>query len=161
MAASPPLIAIAAVARNGVIGHAGRMPWHLPEEFTWFKRATLGQAVLMGRKTFQSIGKPLPGRLNVVVTRDESASFAPGILVVRDLEGFDPSTIAVEKIFVAGGAEIYARLLPRCAELWLTHLRFDAEGDTNFPEFASMFAPAEILHETPEFEVRRYVRKHS
>ncbi len=161
MAASPPLIAIAAVARNGVIGQAGRMPWHLPEEFKWFKRATLGQAVLMGRKTFESIGKPLPGRLNVVVTRNGSASFARGILVVRDLDNFDPSSITAEKIFVAGGAEIYSRLLPRCAELWLTHLRFDADGDTHFPKFASLFTPAGILHETSEFEVRRYVRKNS
>ncbi len=159
MANPPTLIAIAAIARNGVIGHAGRMPWHLPEEFKWFKRATLGQAVLMGRKTYASIGKPLPGRLNVVVTRDPTASFPPEIVIVRDLDGFDPSSLAVEKIFVAGGAEIYQRLLPCCAELWLTHLRFDAEGETYFPEFATMFAPGEILHETAEFEVRRYMRK--
>ena len=159
MVASPPLIAIAAVARNGVIGNAGHMPWRLPEEFEWFKRATLGHAVLMGRKTFESIGKPLPGRLNLVVTRDRAAAFASGVVVVPDLDGFDPSSIAVEKIFIAGGAKIYARLLPRCAELWLTHLPFEANGDTRFPEFASMFTPKEILHETAEFEVRRYVRR--
>lgn len=158
METHPTLIAIAAIARNGVIGNAGRMPWHLPEEFKWFKRATLGHAVLMGRKTYASIGKPLPGRLNVVVTRDPAASFPPEIVIVRDLEGFNPSSLAVDKIFVAGGAEIYTRLLPRCAELWLTHLPFDAEGDTFFPEFASMFSPAELLNERAEFEVRRYVR---
>jgi dihydrofolate reductase len=156
---SPRLIAIAAVARNGVIGNQGRMPWHLPEEFKWFKRATLGHAVLMGRKTFESIGKPLPGRINVVVTRDPRASFAPEIVVVRDLDGFEPEAIAADRIFAAGGAEIYARMLPRCAELWLTRLSFDAEGDTLFPEFDSMFLPAEILLETAEFEVRRYLRR--
>ena len=156
---SSKLVAIAAVARNGVIGHAGAMPWHLPEEFKWFKRATLGHAVLMGRKTFSSIGKPLPGRLNLVVTRDAAASFGREIVVIRDIDRFDPDAIATEKVFVAGGAEIYARLLPRCAELWLTHLRFDAEGDTYFPEFASIFESADVLHETPDFEVRRYVRK--
>lgn len=134
------------------------MPWHLPEEFKWFKRATLGHAVLMGRKTFTSIGKPLPGRLNLVVTRDPAAVFGEGVVVVRDLETFDPSAITVEKIFVAGGAEIYARLLPLCAELWLTHLQLEVEGDTQFPEFASMFTPAEMLHETAEFKVRRYLR---
>ena len=154
---SPKLIAIAAVARNGVIGNAGRMPWHLPEEFKWFKRATLGHAVLMGRKTFESIGKPLPGRLNFVVTRDPAASFGPDTVVVRDLDRFDPDAIATQKVFVAGGAEIYARLLPRCTELWLTRLCFDAEGDTFFPEFASMFSPAGLLHETTDFVVRRYV----
>ncbi len=155
---SPKLIAIAAVARNGVIGNQGRMPWHLPEEFKWFKRATLGHAVLMGRKTFASIGKPLPGRLNLVVTRDAHATFPPGVGVVRDLEHFDPEAITADRVFVAGGAEIYARLLPRCAELWLTHLSFDAEGDTYFPDFEKMFTPAEALLETPEFSVRRYIR---
>jgi dihydrofolate reductase len=158
---SPKLIAIAAVARNGVIGNQGRMPWHLPEEFKWFKRATLGHAVLMGRKTFASIGKPLPGRLNLVVTRYPHATFPPGVGVVRDLDQFEAGAIAAERVFVAGGAEIYARLLPRCAELWLTHLSLDAEGDTYFPEFESMFEPAEILLETPEFRVRRYVRRKS
>jgi dihydrofolate reductase len=158
---SPKLIAIAAVARNGVIGQQGGMPWHLPEEFKWFKRATLDHAVLMGRKTFASLGKPLPGRLNLVVTRDVAASFPADVVVVRDLDQFDPDSIASDRVFVAGGAEIYARLLPRCAELWLTHLAFDAEGDTYFPEFASMFEPAEILLETPEFAVRRYLRHQS
>ncbi len=160
-AISPKLIAIAAVAHNGVIGNQGRMPWHLPEEFKWFKRATLGHAVLMGRKTFASIGKPLPGRLNLVVTRDPRAAFPPGVGVVRDLDQFDPGAIATERVFVAGGAEIYTRLLPRCAELWLTRLSFDAEGDTCFPEFESMFEPAEMLLEAPEFSVRRYLRKQS
>src|SRR4029077_13034620 len=105
---SPKLSAIAAVARNGVIGNRGQMPWHLPEEFKWFKRATLGHAVLMGRKTFASIGKPLPGRVNIVVTRDAQATFPSGVGVVRDLEHFDPEAIAADRIFVAGGAEIYA-----------------------------------------------------
>ena len=157
---SPKLIAIAAVARNGVIGNRGQMPWHLPDEFKWFKRATLGHAVLMGRKTFASLGKPLPGRLNLVVTRDADAIFPPGVEVVRDLDEFNPDAVAADRVFVAGGAEIYARLLPRCAELWLTQLSFDAEGDTFFPEFESLFAPAEILLENPEFSVRRHVRKH-
>jgi dihydrofolate reductase len=156
---SPKLIAIAAVARNGVIGDGGKMPWHLPEEFRWFKRATLGHAVLMGRKTFASIGKPLPGRLNLVVTRDQTATFPPDVVVVRNLDEFDPGLIAAERIFIAGGAEIYARMLPRCLELWLTHLPFEVHGDTKFPDFTSLFSPAEVLLETPEFVVRRYLSR--
>jgi len=156
---SPKLIAIAAVARNGVIGNHGKMPWHLPEEFKWFKRATLGQAVLMGRKTFDSIGKPLPGRLNLVVTRVERTSLPADVVVVRDLDQFDPVTVAADRVFVAGGAEVYARLLPRCAELWLTRLNFDAEGDTYFPEYESLFEPREFLLESADFQVRRYLRK--
>jgi dihydrofolate reductase len=156
---SPKLIAIAAMARNGVIGDHGRMPWHLPEEFKWFKRATLGHAVLMGRKTFGSIGKPLPGRLNLVVTRTPAASFPPDIVVVPDLDRFDPDAVASDRIFVAGGAEIYARMLPRCTELWLTHLPFEVAGDIFFPRFDDWFTPGETLLETPEFLVRRYLHR--
>ena len=158
---SSKLIAIAAVARNGVIGNHGNMPWHLPEEFKWFKRATLRHAVLMGRKTFDSIGKPLPGRLNLVVTRAEQSSLPADVLVVPDLDRFDPASVAADRIFVAGGAEIYARLLPRCAELWLTRLNFEAEGDTYFPEYESLFNPREILLESADFQVTRHVRKPS
>src|SRR5262249_39717145 len=149
---------IAAVARNRVIGNHGKMPWHLPEEFKWFKRATFGNAVLMGRKTFESIGKPLPGRLNIVVTRANDLSLPGDMMVVRDLDRFDPEAVTSERVFVAGGAEIYQRLLPRCAELWLTRLNFDAEGDTFFPEFESLFEAREVLLTAADFEVRRYLR---
>ena len=149
--------AIAAMARNRVIGHHGTIPWHLPEDFRWFKQCTLGGAVLMGRKTFDSLGRPLPGRLNLVVTRGRIVTDSPEVAAVRDLAAFRPEDYAPREVWVCGGAEIYAQLLPRCAELYLSLLDGDAEGDTFFPEFEPVFRFADTVLRKPGFEVRRYV----
>ena len=149
--------AIAAMTRNRVIGNHGTIPWHLPEDFRWFKQATLGGAVLMGRKTFDSIGRPLPGRLNLVVTRGGIVTDSPDVAAVRDLAAFRPEDYAPREVWVIGGAEIYTQTLPRCAELYLSLLDRDAEGDAFFPAFEPDFQFAEVVQRYPEFEVRRYV----
>ena len=149
--------AIAAMARNRVIGLHGAMPWHLPEDFRWFKQTTLGGAVLMGRKTFDSIGRPLPGRLNLVVTRGGLVTDSLDVDTVRDLAAFRPEDYAPRTVWVAGGSEIYAQLLPRCTDLYLSLLDREVEGDTFFPAFEADFEFAETVLQKPGFEVRRYV----
>jgi dihydrofolate reductase len=149
--------AIAAMSLNRVIGRDGKIPWHLAEDFRWFKRATTGGAVLMGRKTFESLGRPLPNRLNLVVSRQGGE--VAGAETVRDLEAFQPRTYAPREIWVIGGAEIYRQLLPRCTDLYLTVVRRELEGDTFFPEFESLFFFSGLELENPEFEVRHYSRQ--
>ena len=152
------LIAIVAMAHNRVIGRAGTIPWHISDELRWFKRATTGHTVLMGRKTWDSLGRPLPNRRNLVLTHGPEIE---GVTAIRDLENFDPAAYAEPgtHVFVIGGAQIYAQLLPRCDELLLTLVPLDVEGDAFFPEFEPLFEYAETVLVHPEFEVRRYVRK--
>ena len=107
--------AIAAMARNRVIGLNGGIPWHLPEDFRWFKRATLGGVVVMGRKTFQSLGKPLPGRRNVVVS---SCFEAPGVEVIPSVERLNSEQYAPAPVWIIGGAQIYEQALPKCTDLY-------------------------------------------
>ena len=150
------MIAIAAMALNRAIGHEGRIPWHLSKDLKFFKRMTLGHIVVMGRKTFDSLGKPLPGRENVVLSRRPLD--IPGVRrVASPCEIAEPAD--GRSLFVIGGAEIYKALLPRCAELLLTIVKLTPEADTFLPEFESQFALAEILDEDADLEIRRYVRK--
>lgn len=155
--------AIAAMSQNRVIGRGGTLPWHLPEDFRWFKRTTLGQGVLMGRKTFDSLGgRPLPGRLNLVVTRHaEKLPKLENVVAVPDLAAFRAEDFpSAPEIFVAGGAEIYRQTLPRCAELLLTLVHREVpDGDAFFPPFEHLFDLAEEVFFTPDFTVQRYVRK--
>jgi len=153
------LKAIAAMARNRVIGRAGAIPWRISDELRWFKQTTTGHSVLMGRKTFESLGRPLPNRRNLVATRGPAID-VPGVVTVRDLVAFAPADYAEPgtDVFVIGGAEIYAQLLPRCDELLLTVLPREVEGDTVFPPFEPLFEFRETVLVHPEFEVRRYVR---
>jgi dihydrofolate reductase len=148
--------AIAAMSENRVIGLGGRIPWHLPEDFKWFKRATMGGVVVMGRKTFESLGRPLPGRENVVVSR--TLPETEGVRVIRELGGITDSAFPGKEVWVIGGAELYAALLPSCLELFLSEVRGCFEGDVFFPETGNLFAPAEVVETHPEFRVVRYVR---
>jgi dihydrofolate reductase len=125
---------IAAVARNGVIGRRNRMPWHLPEDLKRFKRLTLGHAVIMGRRTFESIGKPLAGRSNIVVTRSPDWT-RPGCHAARSLEAALAAVHDREDAFVIGGAEIYALAFPLARRLYMTEIERDFEGDAFFPQF--------------------------
>ncbi len=149
--------AIVAMARNRVIGFQGKMPWHLPEDFRWFKRATMGGALLMGRKTFDSIGRALPGRRTLVVTRGQIVTDSLDVDTVHDLAAFRPEDHAPRETWVVGGAEIYAQTLPRCAELYLSLVDAEPEGDTFFPPFEDGFRLAGIVLQAEGFEVRRYV----
>jgi dihydrofolate reductase len=126
-----PITLIAAVARNGTIGRDGRMPWRLPADLARFKRLTLGHPVLMGRKTWQSLGRPLAGRRNLVLTRDRSFA-APGGEVVHSLAEARAAAGDGE-LFVIGGAELYAQTLPEADRLLITRVDADVEGDTSFP----------------------------
>ncbi|HEY5813917.1 MAG TPA: dihydrofolate reductase [Terrimicrobiaceae bacterium] len=145
--------AIAAMSLNRVIGAAGKIPWYLPEDLKFFKKTTLGHVILMGRTTYESLGRPLPGRENWVV----SSQGIPGVKVIRSLnEIAEPSEN--RELYVIGGARLYAALLERCAELYLTLVKREVEGDTFFPPFEDMFFLRETLLESPEMEIRKYSR---
>ena len=149
--------AIVARTRNRVIGKNNKIPWRLPGEQKWFKLMTMGHTVLMGRKTFESIGRPLPGRQNIVVTRSGDID---GVEIVRNLEKFDPGPYEADgkEVFVIGGAEIYRALLPRCKTIYVTMVKQEHDGDAYFPEFESGFEIHEVIRETPEYDVLRYRR---
>jgi dihydrofolate reductase len=123
---------VAAVAKNGVIGAGGKLPWHLPEDLKHFRKLTLGHPVIMGRRTWESLGKPLPGRENIVVTR--RAGFeAPGASVAASLAAAIALCAGEPVAFVIGGAELYAAALPLADGLVLTEIGRDYAGDTVFP----------------------------
>jgi dihydrofolate reductase len=149
--------AIVAMTRNRVIGKNNGIPWRLAGEQKWFKEITMGHPVLMGRKTFESIGQPLPGRHNLVVTRSGKID---GVEIVRDLEKFDPISREADgkEVFVIGGSEIYRTLLPKCDTIYVTMVKEEYDGDTYFPEFESHFKVCDILRETPEYQVFLYER---
>jgi dihydrofolate reductase len=129
----PRLTLVVAVAENGIIGRDGGLPWRLPDDLKHFRRLTLGNTVLMGRKTFESLGKPLEGRANWVLTRD--AAFAPaGAQVFRDLDAALAQPPQGE-LLVIGGAELYRQTLPLASRLELTQVHAQVEGDTHFPDY--------------------------
>lgn len=129
---APRVALVVAMARNGVIGRGNGLPWTLPEDLRRFKATTMGKPLLMGRKTHESIGRPLPGRLNVVLTRDQGWR-APGVSVVHTLaQGLDAAGEAGE-LMVIGGAEIYRLVMPRAHRIYLTRVQADVAGDTYFP----------------------------
>lgn len=128
---------VAAVARNGVIGAAGKMPWRLSTDLKRFKELTIGHSVLMGRKTFESIGKPLSGRQNIVVTRQaDKLKDMAGLTFVRDVDmAIDLARYSgAEDLMVIGGGEIYAATIGRAFRLCITHVEATPEGDTYFPD---------------------------
>ncbi len=133
---APPLSLIAAVAENRCIGHENRLPWHLPEDLKRFREITRGHPVIMGRKTFESIGRPLPQRQNIVISRDPNYS-ACGVETVTSLEQAIEKASAQnpKEIFVIGGAEIYRLALPYADRLYLTLIHQEVPGDAFFPDW--------------------------
>jgi dihydrofolate reductase len=131
---------IAAVAENGVIGRAGGMPWHIPSEYTYFRDMTIGKPVIMGRKSFDALGKPLRDRPNLVVTRD-AAWRRDGVITCPTVEDAIAAArrIAAGRgaatVFIAGGAEIYRQAMPLIDTLYLTEVHLQPEGDVFFPDF--------------------------
>jgi len=121
------------MAKNRVIGAAGRIPWRLPNELQLFKRLTMGHHIVMGRKTFDSIGRLLPGRTTVIVTRRPGFR-APGAIVANSLEAAIGACGGDDEIFVVGGAELYRAALPLTARIYLTTVEAEPEGDTFMPE---------------------------
>jgi dihydrofolate reductase len=151
-----PFTAIAALAENRVIGDHGRIPWHLPDDFRFFKQTTMGHVLVMGRRTFESIGRPLPGRHTIVVSR--TVRELPGVEVVPSLDAVDGAQDA-RTFFLCGGGELYRAGLPRCETLLLTHVHRAVEGDATFPEYAAEFEPEWTLLEHPDFHIVRYRRR--
>jgi dihydrofolate reductase len=192
--------AIAAMSLNRVIGADGKIPWHLPEDFKWFKQQTIGKVVLMGRKTFEGLGKALPNRKNIILTRHPRrlikthpeifgqyhewrggkrvGSFIKklrqsefyftksdkgkqtDILLARFSPGkFDPESFSTD-VFICGGAEVYAQLLPQCSDLYLTVVKRQINnGDAFFPPFEDKFILAEEIRDEPEFKILHYRHK--
>jgi dihydrofolate reductase len=131
---APAIYLVAAVAANGIIGVNGRLPWHLPEELQHFKRLTMGHPLIMGRRTWESLGRPLPGRENVVVTRTPGYE-APGAAVASSLDGAIALCAGEPIAFVIGGTQLFEAALPLARGLVLTEIQRDYEGDTWFPAY--------------------------
>ncbi|HZM05371.1 MAG TPA: dihydrofolate reductase [Candidatus Saccharimonadales bacterium] len=148
--------AIAAMSQNRVIGQGGRIPWHLPEDFKWFKKMTTGQVVVMGRKTFESIGKALPNRTTIILSRGIFSQ--PGLRTASDLSQVDWTLpeLAGREVFICGGAEIYRQTLEHCSDLYLTLVKRVVEGDTFFPPFEQWFELGEEVSDAPEFKILHY-----
>ena len=127
---------IAALAANGVIGRDNELPWHMPADLKYFKARTMGHHLLLGRKTWQSVGRPLPGRTFIVITRDPDFT-AEGVQVAHGVEEAIrlAATTGDEEIFIGGGEEIFRQSLHRADRMYLTRIHADIEGDTVFPEF--------------------------
>ena len=150
--------AIAAMSLNRVIGAGNKIPWHLPEDFKWFKKMTTGHVIVMGRKTFESIGKPLPNRTTIVVTR--ARLNIHGVRIIADLNQLDSleAELAGREIFICGGAQIYEQTLPLCSDLYLTLVKRNVDGDTFFPAFEDRFKLNEEILDQPEFKILHYQR---
>lgn len=129
---TPVVSLVVAAAEGGVIGRDNRMPWHLPADLAHFKRVTMGKPILMGRKTFASIGRALPGRLNVVITRDRGFR-AAGVTVAHSFDDAVAACGSVPEVMVIGGGEIYAAALARAQRIHLTEVHAAIDGDTRFP----------------------------
>lgn len=149
------MIAIAAMSPERVIGAHGRIPWHVSADLKFFKRMTTGHVIVMGRKTYESLGRPLPNRENWVVSRTATPE---GVRVFRD-----PAAVCEPEdgrsLFVIGGAELYTAMLPRTQEILLTRVETRVEGDTWFPEFESEFDAGEVLETGEGYEIRRHRRQ--
>lgn len=168
---SIPIAMIAGVARNGVIGADGTIPWKIPSDMAYFKRMTMGKPIVMGRKQYESVGRPLPGRTNIVVTRQPGYA-REGIEVFATLEaGLDRGRqVAAQdgapEVMVIGGGEIYAQALDRAARLYISHIALDPAGDVVFPaidpEIWRIVDEPEVIpsdKDTAAFRIRVYERR--
>jgi dihydrofolate reductase len=168
---SVPVALIAAVGENGVIGADGGIPWRLPTDFAFFKRMTLGKPLILGRKTFESIGRPLPGRTNIVVSRQKG--YQPdGVIVIDTLDAALDHAQAIaaadraDEVMIGGGAQIYREAMARADRLYVTHVALSPEGDTRFPAIDEKVWETEAQPEvfrtdrdSANFQVRIYRRR--
>jgi dihydrofolate reductase len=146
-------IIIAAVAKNRVIGNNGTMPWHIPEDLQHFKQLTTGHTVLMGHKTFESIGHPLPHRRNVILTSKPIF----GVETFHSLDDAFQTLASEEKVFIIGGGTVFAQTLALADEFYLTLLDDEFSGDTYFPEYESLLVQKFILQEENQRDGYRFV----
>jgi dihydrofolate reductase len=150
-----PIALVVAIADNGVIGRAGGLPWHLPDDLKHFKAVTLGKPLLMGRRTFESIGRPLPGRRNLVLTRGAGA-FPAGIEPVASLEQAQALLPQAPELCVIGGATLFAQTLPTAHRFYLTQVHGMVEGDVCFPAWDAAAWRETERREHPADERHRY-----
>ncbi|MBL4830568.1 MAG: type 3 dihydrofolate reductase [Aliivibrio sp.] len=136
---------IAAMANNRVIGKDNQMPWHLPADFVWFKKCTMNKPIVMGRKTYESIGRPLPGRLNIVISRDEGLEIE-GVTTVTNIEAAKEAAGECDEIMIIGGGSIYQSCLASADRLYLTYIDLDVEGDTQFPDLGQGWTTVSSSH---------------
>jgi len=157
-------VAVVAIARNGVIGNLGTLPWRLSSDLKRFKRLTMGHCLLMGRKTFESIGRPLPGRQTIVLSRSGFAAESPAVRCVSNADEVAEWVEPNRRVMVVGGAQIYRAVMPCCSEIWLTRVLADVEGDVYFPDIdwaqwqqeSSEYVPASDSDQWPtEFQIWR------
>ena len=144
------------MSENRVIGNRGDIPWHLPEDFKWFKKTTMGDILVMGRKTYESIGRPLPGRDTYVLSRTPRE--IAGVHSFTDLEALDHLKTN-QTIWIAGGGEIYKQMLGKCSELYLTRVHRSVVGDASFPEFESDFQLDSVMEKNDDFSIERWLKK--
>lgn len=164
---APRIALVAAIAENGVIGRGGGLPWRLPDDLKFFKKLTVDHTVIMGRKTYEEVNRPLANRRNVVISRDPA--FRPdGVVVVPSLEEALALGATEDEVFVIGGGEIYRLALPYADRLYLTIVHAAVEGDTYFPAFdkEAWVLDDELFHAADErhamsFTFRTYVRLRS
>jgi dihydrofolate reductase len=164
-----PIVMVAAVADNGVIGRSGRMPWHLPSELRHFRALTMGHPLVMGRKTFDAIGRPLDGRLNIVLTRDPVLA-APRMVAAPCLERALELAAGQRAgaIMIIGGADVFAQAMPLASRLEITRVRLNPDGDTVFPPIdPAAWVVAAHRHyprqwdEEAEYDIVTYIRSQS
>jgi dihydrofolate reductase len=146
---------IAAMDRNRVIGRENQLPWHLPADLKWFKKNTIGKTIVMGRKTFESIGRPLPGRTNIVLSRDENFS-AEGCLVVHTIEEVFQEVDNEDEIMIIGGAQLFKQLISRANRLYITRIDAEFDGDSYFPALESEEWRVVLRDEIASSEVNPY-----
>jgi dihydrofolate reductase len=125
---------IAAMANNRVIGKDNKMPWHLPEELSYFKKVTMGKPIVMGRNTFESIGRPLPGRKNIVISRNQSLQI-DGVTVVNSINAAIEAGDNCDELMIIGGAMLYKEMLLKADVLYVTEIELEVEGDAFFPDY--------------------------
>mgnify|MGYP001826791424 CR=1 FL=1 len=146
------------MSENRVIGNRNKIPWHIPEDFKWVKQCTQGQAIAMGRNTFESMGRPLPKRDNIVISR--TVSEIPGCIVLPSLDALQ-SYETDKDIWIFGGSQIYEQAMDRIHELYLTVVKGEFEGDAFFPAFEDQFTLESVIREEAEFRIPKYVHTDS
>lgn len=154
----PTYQAIAAMAENRCIGLKGKLPWHLPLEYAWFKQKTMGGTLIMGSKTYASIGRPLPGRETVVLSRKEGP---PGVTTCADVSTLEQKLRDLPKPYwICGGADVYRQFLRQCSALYLTRVHQRVSGDSFFPPFEDKFELEQTIFTSDDFTVERWRRLH-
>lgn len=143
---------------NRVIGHQGKIPWHISEDFRWFKKVTLGWPLLMGRKTFESLGKPLPGRFTYVLTGDPQLLHKPKTELFQYINGGDLNYCQGpwKDLWICGGSTVYKQFVPLCDEVYVSIILEEYEGDTFMPDFEHLFKNSEIYREHKDFWIVKY-----